>query len=386
MFWCGWILFIAIAFWIVPPTVWFVSRRLTRQDALPEHADHNETVWPRVSLIVPARNEADVIEAALESMLRSQYPNLQILLINDRSTDNTGDIIDRLAAADERCTVFHITDLPSGWLGKNHAMHVAANSADGDYLLFSDADVVYEPGAIESAIAWMREHQLQHLCLLPRMIPGRFFENCIVSFFGFAFAIGQQVHLIRTQIPFAYAGVGAFNLIEAECYRKIGGHTKIAMDVVDDVKLGKLVKRFGGRQDFLGAPDLLSLRWYPNLKATIKGLEKNGFAALDYSITKMIASTVLFFATMIAPYLVPCVTSLHDASGFLATIAAWHFMYGLVAVSFGGSLLLVPFFPVAASLLSFAFWNSTWVTLRNNGVTWRDSRYDLQELKAAVYR
>ncbi|MCP4172372.1 MAG: glycosyltransferase [Fuerstiella sp.] len=382
MFWFGWILFSGIAVWVVPPVLWFVCRRL--QPVLTNHTPSGE--WPAVSVIVPARNEAAAIERALRSLLKSDYPGIQLLAVNDRSTDDTGAIMNRVASDDSRCQVIDVEVLPDGWLGKNHAMHLAAGIAKGEYLLFTDGDVIHEPAALRSAVTYLKRKRLSHLCLLPRMIPGGFFENCIVAFFGLAFAIGQQVHLIRTRWPFAYVGVGAFNLIDAEFYRSFGGHTAIAMDVIDDAKLGKLVKQHGGTQDFIGAPGLLSIRWYDSLWEVITGLEKNGFAALNYSLTSVMLCTVVFFATMMLPYIPPLLLPLSETGGFLATVLLWHVMYGVAAVSFGGSVFLVPFFPVAASLMSFAFWRSAWVTLRQDGVRWRNSFYSLDELRKGLYR
>jgi glycosyltransferase involved in cell wall biosynthesis len=382
MFWCGWVLFAGIALWVVPPVLWFVLRQLRPVIVSnPENGD-----WPSVSVIVPAQNEQAAIEQSLRSLLTSDYPNVQLLAVNDRSTDDTGTIMDRIAADDTDCHVTHVDFLPDGWLGKNHAMHVAAATATGDYLLFTDGDVIHDPAALRSAMTYLRRRQLRHLSLLPRMIPGGFFENCIVAFFGFAFAIGQQVHLTRTRWPFAYVGVGAFNLIEAEFYRSFGGHSAIAMDVLDDVKLGKMVKQHGGTQDFIRAPDLLSIRWYDSLWGVITGLEKNGFAALNYSLTSVILCTVVFFAAMLLPYFPPLFLPLSEAGGFLATVLLWHVMYGFVACCVGGSVFLVPFFPVAAWLMSFAFWRSAWVTLRQGGVRWRNSFYSLDELRKGLYR
>jgi len=294
--------------------------------------------------------------------------------------------MNRVANEDSRCHVTHIEVLPGDWLGKNHAMHVAASMATGEYLLFTDGDVIHDPAALRSAMTYLQRKQLRHLCLLPRMVPGGFFENCIVAFFGLAFAIGQQVHLTRTRWPFAYVGVGAFNLIDAEFYRSFGGHTAIAMDVIDDVKLGKMVKQHGGTQDFIGAPGLLSIRWYDSLWGVIAGLEKNGFAALNYSLTSVLLCTVVFVVTMMLPYFPPLFLPLSESGGFLATALLWHVMYGIAAVGFGGSIFLVPFFPVASCLMSFAFWRSAWVTLRQGGVRWRNSFYSLDELRKGLYR
>lgn len=379
-FWLGWILFAGVATWAIVPTLWFVLRRLK-----PVESDDGRS-WPKVSIIVPACNEEEAVESSLRSLLALEYSNFEVIAVNDRSTDSTGEIMDRVAVDSDHCRVVHVTELPKGWLGKNHAMHLASTEASGEMLLFTDGDVIHEPAALRSAVDFLQQKRLQHLCLLPKMIPGSYLEDSLVAFFGFAFAIGQQVHLIGTSIPFAYAGVGAFNLIDAEFYRSFGGHKPLAMDVIDDARLGRLVKTNGGRQDFLGAPALLSLRWYDSLWSVIKGLEKNGFASLNYSLLSVFACTVLFFATMVFPYFAIPVLGWESAAGFTATVFLWHALYTIVTLSFGGRLTLAPMFPIAATLMSFAFWRSAWMTLKHGGVRWRTTFYPLTDLRKGLNR
>ena len=236
MWWLlGWILCTGVVLWTVPPVSWFLSRQLkpSNRSVGNDTSDNTPSFAPEVVVIVPARNEEAAIAAALNSILLSDYLNLRLIAVNDRSTDRTGELMDQVAAQNDRCQVVHIDALPDGWLGKNHAMHVAAESALHagccQLLLFTDGDVIYEPAAIRSAIHYLQDRKLDHLALLPRMIPGSFLENSVVSFFGFALAIGQQTHLITTRWPFAYAGVGAFNLITRELYQRFDGHQRIAM-------------------------------------------------------------------------------------------------------------------------------------------------------------
>lgn len=384
MLWLGWILCTGVILWTAPPVSWFLSRQLRRSSR--SASDDS----PNVVVIVPARNEEAAIAAALNSILQSDYPNLRLIAVDDRSTDRTGELMDQVAVQNDRCQVVHIDALPDGWLGKNHAMHLAAESAlklgDRSLLLFTDGDVIYEPAAIRSAIHYLQDRKLDHLALLPRMIPGSYLENSVVSFFGFALAIGQQTHLITTRWPFAYAGVGAFNLITRELYQRFDGHQRIAMDVLDDIKLGKMAKQHGGRQDFLGAPDLLSIRWYHSLWGVITGLEKNGFAALNYSPWELFLTTIIFFSTMISPYAAAALLPVQQASGFIATIFVWHVMYALTSARFGGGFRQLPMFPIAASLMALAFWRSAWITLRQGGICWRGSFYSLAELRARLYR
>jgi glycosyltransferase involved in cell wall biosynthesis len=235
MFWLGWIVFGFVALWTIPAVIALaVKQLLPYQTGLAPEADESAATatLPAVSVIVPARNEAAQIRNGLTTLLQSTGLEFEIIAIDDRSTDATGRIMDEVAATDTRLKVIHITQLPDGWLGKNHAMHVAAEQATGELLLFTDGDIIYEPSAIEIAIRHFVGHKLQHLCLLPKMIPGSVFENAVVTFFGLAFAVGMQLHLIRTRWPLSYAGVGAFNLVDGKFYRSLGwpqtnrdGHT-----------------------------------------------------------------------------------------------------------------------------------------------------------------
>ena len=217
------------------------------------------------------------------------------------------------------------------------------------------------------------------------MIPGSVFENAVVTFFGLAFAVGMQLHLIRTRWPLSYAGVGAFNLVDAEFYRSLGGHKLIAMDILDDVKLGKMMKKNGGRIDFQLAPKLLSVRWQQSLWGVVTGLEKNGFASLNYSIRQLLFVTVIFFLTMMFPYLSPFVLTLRDASGFIATIALWHLLFAFIVWRLPGGLLFAPMFPVGAFVMAFAYWRSAIITLHQGGVRWRESFYPLAQLRKGLY-
>jgi glycosyltransferase involved in cell wall biosynthesis len=379
MFTAGWVLFTVVAVWVVPPTIGFLLRKL---DASPSPADQRLSV----SVIVTACNEAEGIEATLRSLLASQDIDLELIAVNDRSTDSTGPIIDAIAAEDPRLKVVHITERPPEWLGKTNAMHVASQQVTAPLLLFTDGDIVFAPRALVSACDYATKHRLDHLCLLPQFVPGGMLENACLAFFGFMFAIGMQLHLIRTKWPFAYAGVGAFNLVNTECYRRIGGHQPIAMDVLDDVKLGKLMRRSGGRVDCLRAPELLSVRWQRSLRGVITGLEKNAFASLNYSLWLVCLCTVTFLSTMIAPYVVPFFIPWSESSGFLATVALWHITYGSIARLIPGGWKLAPMFPIAACIMAYTWWRSTWITLRRGGVQWRESFYSLKELRNRVYR
>lgn len=139
---------------------------------------------PRLSIVVPALNEEETVEPAMRTLLALDYPQLEIIAVDDRSTDETGGILDRLAATDPRLRVLHVRELPAGWLGKNHALHLASREATGDYILFTDADVLFEPTVLRRTVRAMIARGLDHLAVFPELVRGGFWETLCVWFFG----------------------------------------------------------------------------------------------------------------------------------------------------------------------------------------------------------
>jgi|LauGreDrversion4_2_1035121.scaffolds.fasta_scaffold01917_12 glycosyltransferase involved in cell wall biosynthesis len=389
----GWLIFAAAVLAAVPPLAALRRKRLVRylpqQSTATNAADEQQT--PLVTVIIPARNEAERIADCFRTLLQTTGVTFEIIGVNDRSEDATGQLMDAAAQSDPRIRVIHIRECPSDWLGKNHAMHRASQEARGSLLLFTDGDILYQPGTIAAAVNYFRQNRLHHMCLLPEMICGSLLESVMTTFFGMSFAIGTQLHLIRTRFPLAYAGVGAFNLVDAQFYRSVGGHVPIRLDVLDDVKLGKLIKFRGGRSDFLLADGLLSVRWQPSLWGVVTGLEKNAFASVNYSMRGMLFLTLLFSVFFVAPVVVPILSlsglvSFRDGIGFAATALLWHVLFAWLAWGQPRFLLQIPLFFAGPFLMAFAWWRSAVITLRQGGVRWRNSFYPLQMLRDAVFR
>jgi glycosyltransferase involved in cell wall biosynthesis len=309
-----------------------------------------------------------------------------VIAVDDRSDDDTGAIMDRLARGDHRLRVIHVVSLPNDWLGKNHALQLGASQAAGEYLLFTDGDILFTPDALQRAVRYAVHSRIDHLCLIPRMISGGYWENALTAFFGLVFSAGTFAWLVPTPLKWAYAGVGAFNLVRTEAYKDAGGHEPIRLDVLDDVKLGKLMKRSGFRADILAAGRFVRVKWQETATGVIGGLEKNAFAAVDYSLLKLVAVTITLLIMLYLPYtavlLVPDVQRL----GYLASVVLVHGIYAVFGQRFGVGWLVCPALPAAGLLMLWAFWRSAWVTLRQGGVRWRETFYPLQELRRKLYR
>jgi glycosyltransferase involved in cell wall biosynthesis len=337
---------------------------------------------PPLSVITAARNEARRIEVALTSLLRLDYPALEIIVVNDRSTDETGAILERLARQDSRLTIKHVSELPEGWLGKNHALYLGAAEASGTLLLFTDADVVFEPSTLRRAAALMEQDTLDHLAAVPDVrVPG-IALNSFVAAFGIFFSLYARPWKARDPHSRFHIGIGAFNLIRADVYHAIGTHRAIAMRPDDDMKLGKLVKKRGFRQDAVYGRDLITVEWYASIGELVDGLMKNAFAGVNYSLLAVTGSTAALFLTDVWPFLALVAThgvtrTLNGVSVALIVLIFW------TGAHHGGSRLrYVLAFPAAALLFAYIMWRSALIAVIRGSVTWRGTAYPLAQMRA----
>lgn len=341
---------------------------------------------PRVSVIFSALDEAATLEPALRSMLALDYPGLEVIAINDRSTDGTGAILDRLAREHPRLRVLHLDALPDGWLGKNHALHRGAGLADGDYLLFTDADVRFEPHALRRAVAHCERQALDHLAVLPDIVVRQpLLAAVLLNFYAFMFELHPPWKARIASSP-VYVGVGAFNLVRAAAYRQAGGHAALRLEVVDDLMLGRLLKRHGLRQDALLGNGAVAVEWYRSAGELMRGLEKNSLAAADYHLPRLAAGTAAILLLRYGPL----------AGLFAASGAAWWCCAGAVAATLLAHLRVLGltswsrrclwWWPVSAALLLFFIWRGVALTLRRGGVLWRGTLYRLDALRQAHQR
>ncbi|MBV8890478.1 MAG: glycosyltransferase, partial [Acidobacteria bacterium] len=241
-----------------------------------------------VTIIVPARNEEADIERTLTSLLRLDYENYQIIAVDDRSTDSTGRIIEELARSQSgaatrgRLSVLHVDRLPPGWLGKTHAMWAAAQQARGDWLLFTDADVCFQPDSLRRALAYTEREPADHLVVLPRIIMKTPGERMMVAFFQTLFLFGHRPWKVADPRAEDHMGVGAFNLLRRSSYEAVGSYKRLRMEVLDDMKLGKVVKKAGFRQRNVFGGDLISVYWVRGTLGMVANLSKNLFAILSF--------------------------------------------------------------------------------------------------------
>jgi glycosyltransferase involved in cell wall biosynthesis len=338
--------------------------------------------WPTVSVVIAARNEARNIGTALQSVLALDYPSLEILIVNDRSTDRTGAIIDEISRHDSRVHRIEIDELPPGWLGKTHALHEGARNAAGELLLFTDADVVFETAALKRAVRCLLALELDHLTLSFRVKAPSLVLRAFVATFSYFFVAWAQPWRARNPKSSGYVGVGAFNLVRAAMYRQAGGHARIAMCTDDDMKLGKLLKRQGARQALADSEGTIEVEWYSSVSEAIHGLEKNGFAGLDYSVIRLIGSTLALLAFHVWPFAAIALTDGLTRWLNLACVVILVLLTGRVSSGNGGRWTDGILFPLVTVLFLYMIWRSAAMAILRGGVRWRETFYPLKELRS----
>jgi glycosyltransferase involved in cell wall biosynthesis len=390
---------------------WF-TRIVDAALGLPKVADIARPEWdrtpatpkgdPRVSIIVPARNEEEHIRETLILLLALDYSNYEILAVNDRSTDRTGQIMDEVAAslcsadtlvregqeADKNVRptvrVIHIAALPPGWLGKTHAMWTASQQATGDWLLFTDADVLFKPDTIRRAIAYAEAEPADHVVLFPRMIMQRPGEKMMMSFFQTLFVFGHRPWKVADPKAADHIGVGAFNMVRRSVYDAVGTYQALRMEVLDDMKLGKVVKKAGFSQRCVFGEDLISLQWAKGAFGIVDNLTKNFFALLSFQWWRTVGSVVGVALLNLGPFLGVWLTHGWVRIPYAVALGSIFLIY--CGMSSRSAVRPYYFFlhPVSTGLFMYILMRSMFHTLWNDGIVWRGTKYPLEELRKGM--
>ena len=382
---------------------WF-SRIVEAALGMPSVADVSLPEWdrnpvspsgnPRVSIIVPARNEEDSVEQALNTLLALDYDNYEVIAVNDRSTDRTGEIMERLSKnphfsqnqgeVGHPLHVIHHTELPPGWLGKTHAMWTAANEATGDWLLFTDADVLFKPDSVRRALAYAEAQRADHVVLFPRMIMMRPGEYMMIAFFQTMFTFGHRPWKVADPSTDDHMGVGAFNLVRRRVYESVGTYAALRMEVLDDMKLGKVVKKAGFAQRNVFGGDLISIRWAQGALGVVNNLTKNFFAVLSFQWWRTVISALGLAFLNFGPFAGVFLAHGWARLPYAVAVASMALIY--LGMSWRSAVPVYYFFlhPASTALFIYTLLRSMVLTLWNDGIEWRGTRYPLEELRKGM--
>lgn len=355
--------------------------RLPRLSAMNPFAAANP---PRVSILFAARDEAEKLSAALSSLLALDYPNYEVIAVNDRSNDATPQILDDSSRSDSRLKVIHLSELPPGWLGKPHALEAAYHASTGEWLVFTDADVRFAPELLKRALAVAQAQHLDHLTLLSALDLRGFWEPIAVGYLGVCFALGARPWQTNDPKSKAYMGVGAFQLIRRSAYESIGTHRRLAMEVLDDMKLGKLVKQRGFRSGVAPSDSFLEIRWQEGIGNVIKGMTKNMFAGFEFKVWAVLISVLAIFCISVLPFIgIFAATGAGRFAAAIAAAAAILFEAGMMPLARASRWYGLTH-PLGALLVIYIILRSMIVTLARGGVVWRGTFYPIEELKRGI--
>ena len=337
----------------------------------------------RCSVVIAARNEEKRIEGTVRRLMAQRGVEAEFLIVDDRSTDHTGEIVRQLAKDDARVKWKRVEVLPDGWLGKCHACHVGASAATGDWILFTDADCWMKPDVIARAVRLAEREGADHVVISPRMdLKSTAARAWILLFLT---SISHWFSGVNRDRPKSHIGSGAFNLVRAAAYRQCGGYEALRLTVLDDVKLGQLLVRAGKRtRAFLGVDDV-ECHWGTTVWSMIKLTEKNNFAALDFRLGRALVMNlagILVFAVIVFGLMAGTTAGLTAALSPLTLILP----ASVLARRVGWPWLWAVLVPFMVPVFLYAMANSAWVTLRQGGIRWRDTFYSLETLRTGTVR
>lgn len=368
--------------------IWFVAAllnwRMTRLiRPLDEFKSPEPKRWPKVSIIVAACNEADTLEQALRSILDVDYPNLELVIVDDRSTDGTGQVADGLARDDPRIKVVHVTKLPEGWLGKTYALDCGIKAAGGEWFLFTDADVHFSKDVVRKAIALCEDKELDQMGMMPAPWSRDFLTNLAVSAFARLYGLTANYWALDSPSIETHTGVGAFNLVRRSAYERTKGFEWLKLDLGDDVALGLMIARAGGRTYFADGTDEVKVEWYSGLRDLAQGLERVAYTVVgDFTLRK----TVIMFLVLLGIELSPWLAVFSFGIPWLQWLGAI-----TVAVGFGhaigmnmwlkGPIVTALLHPIGSLMFLWVILRGGYVGWRRGGVIWRGTFYPARVLK-----
>jgi chlorobactene glucosyltransferase len=337
---------------------------------------------PLISILVPARNEEKDIVPCLESLRRQDYPNYEILVLDDSSSDSTAALVGEIAAKDHRVRLLRGEPLPKGWAGKPFACHQLASEAKGSWMLFTDADTIHAPSMLRKALAYAQDHKLSLLSGLPLQNTVSLSQRVVVPTFYFAIlSLFPLWWLQGSRSPKPGLSIGQFLFVSAEDYREIGGHEAVKSRILEDVWLGLGMARHGKRQAVVDLSEIVSCRMYEGLSELWEGFSKwtYSFASLSLWLPVMIilvgASLFLAPFVLMAWHYAPFLSDFDWSMLIILQVLIILLMRVLVDHRFGNSRVYFLSHPASISfiLLSCAYGSVRRFT--GGGVHWKERLY-----------
>jgi chlorobactene glucosyltransferase len=338
---------------------------------------------PFVSILVPARNEQErVLESCVRSILTQDYGKFEVIAVDDRSTDKTGEILKTLAQRDERLQVIEGEELPPGWLGKPYAMQQAVHRARGEWILATDADMIFEPSVLRTAMERALENNADALTLIPRFETGSFWERVMIPTWEWVFLMFTIFYRVNDPKSDRAAGIGGFFLIRRTVLDRIGGYEGLKDEVMEDVRLGERIKRLGAHLMVDRAPALIRTRMYRTFGEMWECSTKNWFSGVNFSFSFALICVVSMYLGAVVPALIALVSLLAMVFGLSANLQmivvpaalSWLLQVLVIAIVNRRSKISIVYAltaPLGLALIYAMLFDSGIRIVTGRGVTWK---------------
>jgi glycosyltransferase involved in cell wall biosynthesis len=338
--------------------------------------------YPKISIIITAKDEEAAIPETLQRIAQLDYPNLEIICVNDRSEDQTGDLIERFSKKDGRVKALHISQLPEGWMGKNHAAHCASKQATGEWLLFLDADVQLESDMLKRIMTHIHNRSLDHVTVLFHYLCSGIIYNIFhIAHKAFGFVVGLKPWMARVSASKRSINIGHFCLVNKSVYEQCGGHQAVAMECLEDVRFGELIKKHGFKQEAISCQNHAKIEWYATWQEMFIGIRKNSFAFFHYKLPPVILGTLGWIALFVVPFFAMLLTRGYAQLGFGIAV---FFLYSIAFEAcrfFKMPMRFLPLLPIGLIIHLWPMYASVFYFYKNKGICWRGTFYSAEQLR-----
>lgn len=334
--------------------------------------------FPLVSVLIPARNEEKNIKKCVTSLLKSDYPRLEIFVLDDNSRDKTYEIVRRFSIREKRLKVIKGKELPPGWTGKTWSCHQLARAAQGEWFLFTDADTTHKPQSISAAFASAQKTQSVFVTCIPGLIAKTWAEKLYMPVIHFAFIALIPFKLVNyskdSRLTF---GIGPFLLIKRNFYFSFGGHESVKARIVDDMALAKKVKENNGKISVIDGTKIMNVRFYTCFREVWKGFSKNSYEAIGGSPHYLVGIFLACYFLFIYPYLAlwGAITSNQSITIPLFQVLTISLTKTVLALRFHTSLIYGLLHPFTVILALSILFNSFRLSLFKKELEWKERFY-----------
>ena len=341
---------------------------------------------PLVSVLVPARNEQHRILAdCIRSILAQDYGSFEVIAVNDRSTDATGAILETLAESDDRLRVIEGEEPPAGWLGKPYAMQQAFNHARGEWILATDADMIFDKAALRTAVDRTLEGKGDAMTLIPHFEASSFWERVMIPTWAWALLMFTVFYRIGNPKTQGAVGIGGFFLMRRAVLERVGGYEALKDEVMEDVRLAEMIKRSGARLFACYAPNLVSTRMYRNFGEMWECSTKNWFSGMKFSLSFALSCVFSMYFMSVVPMLIALASAIGILAGaspelwllFIPAALSWLLqvlVLAMVSIRSEVSPAYALTAPLGLSLLYAMLFDSSIRITTGKGVTWKGRR------------